>query len=56
MASAGCPSVVLLCDGDESFPAMLATIHGAERTITLENFVFSTGTVPISLPRLAERA
>jgi cardiolipin synthase len=38
-------SVVILENGAQIFPAMLAAIDAAKRTVTLENFVFSEGEV-----------
>ncbi len=37
--------VTHLCNGSQTFPAMLAAIEAAERTICFENFIFWTGRV-----------
>ncbi|MDQ6622185.1 MAG: phospholipase D-like domain-containing protein [Verrucomicrobiota bacterium] len=50
-------SVKQLENGDEIFPAMLAAIRGAERTITFENFLWREGEVTDAFANaLAERA
>jgi cardiolipin synthase len=49
--------VTTLQNGDEIFPAMLAGIRSAERTITFENFLFREGEVSDEFAEaLAERA
>jgi cardiolipin synthase len=49
--------ITTLRDGDEIFPAMLAGIGSARRTITFESFVFYHGDVPAQFAAaLAERA
>ena len=49
--------VTILQNGAEIFPAMLAAIRSAERTITFENFLLKEGTVWNQFARaLAERA
>ena len=49
--------VQALVNGDEIFPAMLAAIRGARRTITFETYVYYSGRVGAEFSRaLAERA
>lgn len=49
--------VRMLQNGEEIFPAMLAAICSAQRTITFENFVFSEGRISNAFAEaLAERA
>jgi cardiolipin synthase len=49
--------IIPLENGDEIFPAMLAAIRSAERTITFENFLFKEGEVSDAFAEaLAERA
>jgi cardiolipin synthase len=49
--------VTILQNGEEIFPAMLAAIRTAKRTITFENFVFAEGRVSDAFAEaLAERA
>ena len=49
--------VTVLQNGDEIFPAMLAGIRSAERTITFENFLLAEGEVTDAFAHaLAERA
>ncbi len=49
--------VVVLSNGDEIFPAMLAAIRSARKTIDLETFVFEKGEVPEAFAKaLEERA
>ncbi|MEP6810261.1 MAG: phospholipase D-like domain-containing protein [Chthoniobacterales bacterium] len=49
--------VTLLENGDEIFPAMLAAIRAAERTITFENFLWKKGDLSNTFAdALAERA
>jgi len=49
--------VTILQNGDEIFPAMLAGIRSAKRTITFENFVFAEGSVVDQFAAaMAERA
>lgn len=38
-------AVTALDNGDEIFPAMLAAIEGAERTVTFETYIYWSGTV-----------
>ena len=48
--------VRVLLNGDEIFPAMLAAIRGAQRSITLANYVYEDGDVADQIARaLAER-
>jgi cardiolipin synthase len=50
-------AVVALQNGDEIFPAMLAAIRGAERTICFETFIYWSGEIAREIARaLAERA
>lgn len=50
-------SLEILNNGDEIFPAMLEAIRSAERTITLENFLWHEGRVARAFANaLAERA
>ena len=37
--------VEVLCNGDEIFPAMLAALRSAERTITFETFIYWSGEI-----------
>ena len=49
--------VTALCNGDEIFPAMLAAIRGAERTITFETYIYWSGSIGKEFgDALAERA
>lgn len=49
--------VIMFQNGEEIFPAMLAAIRSAQRTITFENFVFHEGRVSDEFAAaLAERA
>ena len=49
--------VIMFQNGEEIFPAMLAAIRSAQRTITFENFVFHEGRVSDELAdAMAERA
>jgi cardiolipin synthase len=49
--------VTLLQNGEEIFPAMLAAIRSAERTITFENFLLAAGEITDAFAEaLAERA
>lgn len=46
-----------LINGDQIFPAMFETIAGAQKTITLENFIFRSGTLSAKLvPLLCDKA
>ena len=38
--------VEVLLNGDEIFPAMLAAMRGARRTITFANFIYEEGEIP----------
>ena len=50
-------SIKTLLNGDEIFPAMLGAIHSAQKTITLETFIYWSGTVGQSFTdALSERA
>lgn len=50
-------NVVALLNGDQIFPAMLAAIRGAEKSITLESYIWSSGEVSSQfVEALAERA
>lgn len=50
-------SIVPLENGDAIFPAMLAAIRGAQRTINFETFIYWTGTIGDEFAEaLAERA
>ena len=49
--------VVLLANGDEIFPAMLAAISGARRSVNLESYIFWSGRVADRfIEALADRA
>ncbi|MBA3497610.1 MAG: cardiolipin synthase B [Gemmatimonadales bacterium] len=49
--------VTPLCNGDEIFPAMLAAIGEARRTITFETFIYWSGSIGKALSEaMAERA
>ena len=49
--------IVTLQNGDEIFPAMLAAIRSAQKTITFETYVFEKGEVPEAFAQaFAERA
>src|SRR4051812_14132406 len=49
--------VATLINGDQIFPAMLEAIHRAQKTITMENFIFRSGNLSAQfVPALAERA
>ena len=49
--------VVALSNGDEIFPAMLAAIHAAKRTITFETYIYWSGAIGNAFSEaLAERA
>ncbi len=49
--------IVTLNNGDEIFPAMLAAIRGARRSVNFETYVFEKGTVPTQFANaLSERA
>ena len=46
-----------LVNGEEIFPAMLAAIRGARRTITLETYIYWSGSIGSEFARaLSERA
>ena len=50
-------TVRVLSNGDQIFPAMLEAIHGAERTITIEQYIWSPGKVSAQfVEALSERA
>jgi cardiolipin synthase len=50
-------SVQTLVDGDQFFPAMLEAIRGAQKTITFENYIWSTGYISNQfIDALTERA
>src|SRR5437762_14091690 len=50
-------NVVQLQNGDQIFPAMLEAIRGAQKTITLETFIWSSGKVSTRfIDALVERA
>ena len=50
-------SIVTLVNGNQIFPAMLKAIHGAERSINFETYVFSDGDIARQFSEaLAERA
>ncbi len=49
--------ITALCNGDEIFPAMLAAIGAAKRTITFETFIYWSGAIGKGFAdALAERA
>lgn len=49
--------ITTLVNGDEIFPAMLSAIRGAKKTITLETYIYFSGTVGREFSEaLAERA
>jgi len=49
--------IVQLQNGDEIFPAMLKEIRAAQKTITLESFIWSSGKVSTQfVEALSERA
>jgi cardiolipin synthase len=49
--------IVTLHNGDEIFPAMLAAIRGARRSVNFESYVFEKGDVPAQFANaLSERA
>jgi cardiolipin synthase A/B len=50
-------SITTLLNGEEIFPAMLAAIHGAQQSVTLETYIFDGGALAASFVRaLGERA
>lgn len=49
--------VTILINGDQIFPAMIEAMRGAQKTITLENFIFRSGRLSGQLvPLLSEKA
>src|ERR1051325_3514023 len=49
--------ITTLINGDQIFPAMLESIHGAKKTITMENFIFRSGKLSAQfVPALIEKA
>ena len=45
---------IVLTNGDQIFPAMLAAIDGAKRRITFETYIYDAGEIADSSPRALE--